>query len=230
MGELTAVYIFGSVGRGQYDDRSDLDLLAVVRDGFGKVAEGDVLAHVPAPLRKLKPGISWYGQNRLAEMYKNGELFAWHLHLETIPLFQQVHFLASLGKPNPYTQAKEDVASFHKVLQEIPEQLRLNRYNAVYETGLIYVCLRNIAMAASWVLCRAPDFSRYSPFNLGRVKNCPISVTEFEATMTCRMAAQRGLLPPTGIDSQFALSVYGRLNAWIEEIRQHLHRESKVGQ
>jgi hypothetical protein len=197
MGELTAVYIFGSVGRGQYDDRSDLDLLAVVRDGLGKVAEEDVLVHIPAHLHKIKPGISWYGQNRLAEMFSNGELFAWHLHLETVPLFQQTRFLESLGTPSPYMEAREDVASFHKVLQEIPEQLRLNRYNAVYETGLIYVCLRNIAMAASWILCRVPDFSRYSPFNLGRVKNCPISVTEFEVAMTCRMAAQRGLPPPS---------------------------------
>jgi Nucleotidyltransferase domain len=124
MGELTAVYIFGSVGRGQYDDRSDLDLLAVVRDGLGKVAEEDVFAHVPPHLRKLKPGISWYGQNRLTEMYKNGELFAWHLYLETIPLFEQARFLESLGKPSPYMEAREDVASFHKVLQEIPQQLR----------------------------------------------------------------------------------------------------------
>ncbi|WP_425338909.1 nucleotidyltransferase domain-containing protein [Methylocapsa acidiphila] len=42
-GELIAAYIFGSVGRGQQDASSDLDVLAVVRDGGGKVAE-DVVA------------------------------------------------------------------------------------------------------------------------------------------------------------------------------------------
>lgn len=228
MGELTAVYIFGSVGRGQQDERSDLDLLAVVRDGFGKVADDEVLIHVPQNLRDLKAGISWYGQKRLIEMYKNGELFAWHLHKETIPVFERLPFLSSLGKPSFYEDAAEDVRSFHMVLRGIPEQLQNNEFNAIYETGLIYVCLRNIAMAASWIFCEEPDFSRYSPFCLGRVRECPIRRNEYETTMACRMAAQRGLPFPAGVDAELAMRIYDRIDPWIDEIYLNL-RERSIG-
>jgi hypothetical protein len=228
MGELTAVYIFGSVARGQHDSRSDLDLLAIVRDGFGKVDEEDVLSHVPAHLISLKAGISWYGQNRIVEMYKNGELFAWHLHAETTPLFEKQPFLTSLGKPMPYTEAAEDLRSFQNVMRGIPGQLKINEHNAVYEAGLVYVCLRNIAMAASSFLCAKPDFSRYSPFLLNDVDPCPISKAEYETTMACRMAGQRGLSPPSGVDSEFALNIFTRVEPWVEEVRLKLLQEGTV--
>jgi hypothetical protein len=99
-------------------------------------------------------------------MFKNGDLFAWHLALEAMPLFETFPILDMLGEPAPYTETVADIASFHAVLNGIPRQLGANEFNAVYETGLIYVCVRNIAMAASWLLCPHPDFSRYSPFHL----------------------------------------------------------------
>ena len=229
MGHLTAVYIFGSVGRGEQDYRSDLDLLAVVSDGHGRVADEEVLTHVPQHLRHFKPGISWYGQKRLAEMFENGELFAWHLYAETIPVLDESAFLSSLGKPKPYKDAALDVSSFRRVLKGIPGHLNENRYNSIYETGLIYVCMRNIAMAASWEFCDKPDFTRYSPFRLRSVRECPISISEYETTMTCRMAAQRGLEPPAGVDADFALRMYEVIDPWIECISLRLRQEDEVG-
>ena len=82
-GELIAAYVFGSVGRGQQDELSDLDLLAIVKNGGGKVHEEVVASHIPRDLQCLKLSISWYGANRLREMFRNGELFAWHLYRET---------------------------------------------------------------------------------------------------------------------------------------------------
>lgn len=230
MGELMGVYIFGSVARGQEDHLSDLDLLAVVRDGLGKVEESEVTARIPSHLRHLKPGISWYGQKRIEEMFGNGELFAWHLHAETIPLFETFPFLKSLGIPAPYIESAEDVKSFQKVFREIPRQLDLNEYNAVYETGLMYVCMRNIAMAASSVLCPRPDFSRYSPFLLRGIRECPISKPEYELTMACRMAGQRGRAPPPGVDRALALHIFQRIDPWIDEVRLRLPGENLSGQ
>lgn len=221
MGDLTGVYIYGSVGRGEQDDQSDLDLLAIVQNGTGKVEEQYVLELVPKEFRNLKHSISWYGQNRITEMYENGELFAWHLHSDTIPLFEKNPFLNSLGKPNAYQEGVKDVASFQKVLCGIPSQLNANRNNAIYEAGLIYVCLRNIAMSASWSLCRKPDFSRYSPFKLDNISHCPISKDEYEMTLNCRMASQRGL-PPPHVNIQNLTDIYFRLEPWVEEIRAKL--------
>lgn len=229
MGELTSIYIFGSVGRGDHDSLSDLDLLAVVKDGAGKLEESYILSFIPSPLSLLKPSISWYGQNRISEMFENGELFAWHLHSDARPIFGNANFLESLGKPKPYRDGFLDVSSFQKVLRGIPEQISKNRSNAVYETGLAYVCIRNIAMAASWTLCEKPDFSRYSPFKLKTISQCPIKKDEYEVSMACRMASQRGAPPPTRVNAEYLIDIYNRVEPWVEEIRLRL-REGINGQ
>src|SRR4051812_36936463 len=108
MGELLGLYVFGSVARGQRDERSDLDLLAVVADRAGKVPEEDIVARLPAAFENLERSISWYGRNRIEEMFRNGELFAWHLHNETVPIFEREPFIASLGQPAPYTEGAAD--------------------------------------------------------------------------------------------------------------------------
>jgi hypothetical protein len=226
-GELIAVYVFGSVGRGQQDSLSDLDLLAIVKNGSGKVPESSIVSRVPDAFRDLKPSISWYGGDRLREMFRNGELFAWHLHRETFPLYDPTGFLAGLGSPAPYQDAVADARSFQTVLKGIPSQINANEHNAVYEAGLIYVCLRNIAMAASWALCEFPDFTRYSPFQLRGIRGCPISRQEFEVTMACRMAGQRGNAPPAGVCRSFVSDIYRRLEPWIEELCITLVRNSR---
>ncbi|MFC1459291.1 nucleotidyltransferase domain-containing protein [Microvirga arabica] len=228
-GKLIGAYVFGSVGRGQHDSLSDLDVLAVVENGSGKVDEALVASLIPDDLTPLKLSISWYGRNRLREMFQNGELFAWHLHQETIPLFDPHQFLKALGQPNHYRDCLADVASFQKVLSEIPLQVSRNESNAVYEAGLIYVCLRNIAMAASWALCEKPDFSRYSAFRLRGYYPCPISLSEFELTMSCRMAGQRGLDPPKGVDRSFVLDLFERLEHWVQGLTIALQREALHG-
>ena len=147
MGRLLGLYLFGSVARGDRDGRSDLDLLAVVADGEGKVDFETVIAHVPCNLRELEPSVSWYGRRRLGTMFANGELFGWHLYRETVPLFEAEPILVVLADPAPYRDGAADVASFEKVLSGIPAQLDASPENAVYELGLVYVCLRNICMA-----------------------------------------------------------------------------------
>ena len=104
-----------------------------------------------------------------------------------------------------------------------------SEYNAVYEAGLIYVCLRNIAMAASWLLCEHPDFSRYSPFQLTGVEPCPVSKGDFALTMACRMAGQRGNIPPAGVGRSFVLDMFERLDPWIEGLCSTLQRKQWRG-
>jgi hypothetical protein len=227
MGELLAVYLFGSAARGEVDERSDLDLLAVVADRAGKVVQSEVERHVPKILGSLEPSISWYGFNRLREMFRNGELFAWHLYRETTPLFEARAVLASLGTPAPYLNAAEDVTSFEAILSGIPGQLAASPQNAVYEMGLIYVCLRNICMAASWSLCPNPDFSRYSPFSLRGVAPVPISRLEYDLAMSCRLAGQRGMALPQQVSPSEVAHLYDRLTPWIAALRRCL--ESRNG-
>jgi len=225
MGELLGVYVFGSVARGDHDPRSDLDLLAVVADGKGKVEEGKVYAHVPSKLSDLKASVSWYGQRRLAAMFENGELFSWHLYQEAIPLFEAKPVMKELGAPARYSDAGTDVASFEKILSGIPEQLDQSPENAVYELGLLYVCLRNICMAASSRLHDRPDFSRYSPFRLVGLRAVPITQEEYDLAMSCRMASQRGIRPPFAVSSSLAADMYRRLAPWIADVRRQLEND-----
>jgi hypothetical protein len=225
MGELLGVYVFGSVARGDRDPRSDLDLLAVVADGKGKVDEANVYAHVPSGLSDLEASISWYGRRRLGAMFENGELFGWHLHQEAMPLFEAEPVIKELGTPAPYRDAVSDVASFEKVLSGIPQQLDAAPENAVYELGLVYVCLRNICMAASSKLCDRPDFSRYSPFRLNGFPAVPMTQDEYDLAMNCRMAGQRGMLPPSPVSRSLVAAIHRRLAPWIAELRHRLERD-----
>jgi hypothetical protein len=225
MGELLGVYLFGSVARGDPDQKSDLDLLAVVADGKGKVDEASVYAHVPSEFSGFEVSISWYGRRRLGAMFENGELFGWHLYQEAIPLFEAEPVITELGMPAPYRDAEADVASFEKVLSGIPEQLNASPENAIYELGLVYVCLRNICMAASYTLCDRPDFSRYSPFRLIGFPAVPIARHEYDLAMSCRMAGQRGMRPPLRVSRSLALDIHGRLAPWIAKLRRRLESD-----
>lgn len=225
MGELLGVYVFGSVARGDRDARSDLDLLAVVADGQGKVDERDVQTHIPSELLELEASISWYGRRRLGAMFENGELFAWHLYQEAVPVLEAERVIKNLGTPAPYLDAGVDVASFEKVMSAIPAQLEASPENAVYELGLVYVCLRNICMAASSKLCDRPDFSRYSPFRLNGFTAVPITQHEYDLAMSCRMAGQRGVRPPSSVSSSLVAEIHGRLACWIAELRHLLEKD-----
>lgn len=217
---LIASYIIGSFGRGEQDELSDLDVLAIVKNGSGKFPDETIRKFLPKGLPPLKPSISWYGEARMRRMFQNGELFAWHIFQDNVPIYDPEGFIASLGEPSRYTEAVADIASFRRVLNEIPDQIKRHRSNAVYEAGLVYVCLRNICMAASSALNSQPDFSRYSAFKLETVDPCPISRREFDAFMLCRMAAQRGAEPPKNIEPEFVIDVYSRLSPWLETLEQ----------
>ena len=225
--KLIAAYIFGSVARGEQDRLSDLDVLAVVRTGGGKIDDSEVENLVPPALLGFKLSISWYGQDRLREMFENGELFAWHLAQETTPIFDPTNFIENLGRPATYRDAAKDVASFFRVFSGIREQVSASPHNAAYEAGLIYVCIRNAAMAASARLCPAPDFSRYSAFKLQDVAPCPISTAQFDSAMRSRMASQRGYPPPPEATAGFVLHLLDQLEPWLQTLQMVV--EEKCG-
>jgi len=217
---VVCVRIFGSMARGDYDSLSDADVLVVVRDRSGKVPEQAIFDCLE-PIVRRPPSISWYGRKRLGEMFKNGHLFAWHLFNESISVFGPNNIEELFGRPLPYRDALTDIRSFETIFDGIPNAIRICPQNAIYELGLLYVCVRNIAMSASWHLCGQPNFSRYAPFEVGH-KPLTLTVEEYEHVMSCRMASQRGT-PIAFIPTQdTALRLCDLIVPWLKGLREEL--------
>lgn len=219
---ILSVRIFGSNARKDADSMSDTDILVIINDHSGKASDEEVLKCLPVVYLN-NPNISWYGINRLSKMFQEGHLFAWHLFNESISLFDRNSTFAKLGKPAPYIEALEDIDSFIAVLEGIPESIQKTPSNLVYELGLLYVCLRNISMSASWYFSDTPDFHRYSPFSLDKASvDFTFTKDEYRLCMLARMASQRGTDYAEVISPHAGISLCNRMVLWAYNIRLNI--------
>jgi hypothetical protein len=209
--------LFGSVARGQADKFSDHDIVAIVRDGGGKQSEELVLGWA-AQSGIEEPSISWYGEEKMREFFHSGDLFAWHLFLESVPLSGFDHIRSMFGEPAEFDDAITTIIELEEILIEVPKRVEIAPQTHRFEMGVSYVCLRNIAMAASWNLCERPDFGRYSPYAIkAPVFPCPRE--DYEALAACRIAGQRGT--ELSIDRKVDLEVLVvNVLPWIDELKR----------
>ncbi len=212
--------VFGSVARGDADKRSDFDVLGIVEDGK-KPIHGNILVELLESEYGMHPQVSWYSARRIAEMFSEGHLFAWHLFLEATPArgIMCHGFLVSLGKPSEYTDYRKDLHVLVELLDSIGDCIRKAPKNLCYEAGLIYVCARNIALAASWLTPSGLDFSRYSPFNLGLpTVHFPIQRKDYDDLILARHATTRGAKAPH-LDVETMLAHHSKVIEWAARIK-----------
>ncbi|KGD95705.1 hypothetical protein JL39_19795 [Rhizobium sp. YS-1r] len=205
--------MFGSRSRGDGDQNSDLDVLVIVANGSGKTSPGLVQSFARKQFGK-DPSLSWYGLRKIGALFHSGDLFAWHLHLEAKTL-AGADLSALVGAPADYTTALSDINDLREIARRVEHAITACDANAVFEMGILYVCARNIAMAASWRLSHHPSFGRYSPYDLP--VPFPIAHDTYEVMLKCRMASQRG----TALPSVFApevLEVQRNVLLWSEAV------------
>ncbi|NVK57153.1 MAG: nucleotidyltransferase domain-containing protein [Alteromonadaceae bacterium] len=194
MAPIINVSVFGSYGRGSPDRSSDLDILVLCPDDGGTQSEHYVREIVSREYAHT-PSISWYGMAKMRHFFSSGDLFAWHLFGESRPLpgFESLRDI--FGVPSAYRNCSDDIEGLREILEGVPDQLRMRPQNLIYELGIIYVCLRNIAMSASSILCSEVNFGRNSPFLL---ENCPAptAMEDYEVLAACRHASTRGSPEP----------------------------------
>jgi len=192
---VVSLRVFGSVARADADSFSDLDVLAVL-DCPLTIELSDDIAQQVKQLFRIKPSLSFYGSNRIEEMFDSGHLFAWHIFRESFAITAKDHadFIEHLGKPVDYIGAEADIISLIDILESIPAALRVCAGNASYEGGLIFLCLRNIALSASWYTCSGLCFSRISPYVLEGAAGIPFPMIEadYDILMKARLCGQRG--------------------------------------
>ncbi|MET3622548.1 nucleotidyltransferase [Burkholderia ambifaria] len=169
-------YAFGSVCRGEVDRGSDVDLLACV--------SGETVDLDPQKF-------SIYSHDRLAEMWRVGNPFAWHIHRESRLLYASdgQDFVAGLGEPEPYRERRADCEKFARLFGESSRALEANENSSVFHLSCMFLAMRNFATCYSFGV-GAPIFSRRSPLLLK--ERVSIQIATFEIFARARILSTRG--------------------------------------
>ncbi len=171
------IYVFGSICRGESSPTSDVDVLVIPFAGESS---------------EFPSGWSIYSPKLIQEYYAKGRLFAWHLHLEAKCVFSsdELSFLSRLGSPAPYSTMIDDINDLENLLQQAVTELKNGTRNIIYELGIIYTALRDLAMSASWTLLGVPCFSSNAPYKLP--VHFPLSLATYKQAMLARHSSTRG--------------------------------------
>ncbi|OFR68435.1 nucleotidyltransferase domain-containing protein [Neisseria sp. HMSC069H12] len=171
------IYAFGSICRGEYSQNSDIDILICInKDEY----------HEFSPEK-----FSIYHYERIAELWKEGNPFAWHLHLESKLIYSSnnIDFINTLGIPNSYRNIIIDFEKFKNLYIESKNDFMKGK-NIVFNLSCIFLALRNISTCYSLV-CKKPIFSRHSPLLIDN----PIRIDEsiFYILENARILSTRGI-------------------------------------
>lgn len=201
------LYIFGSAVRGEVTSSSDIDVLAIPFD--------KAYAEYPK---------SWsvYSQETISSYFRLGRLFAWHLHLEAKCIYSSgcIPYISSLGKPAVYSSAREDINDLDLMLRQALQEIADDTDSLIYELGIAYTAIRDIAMAASWSLMNKPCFSRNSPYLLPIP--CPLNQEAYHGAMIARHKSTRGI--QNEIDAELVAKelLASPLTNWVIKIRNSI--------
>jgi len=201
------IYAFGSIVRGDVLPSSDVDILAI-------------------PISKEKHQVpdTWsvYSKDTISHYFATGRLFAWHLHLEARLLYSPnvQDYLSLLGKPADYKSAKKDVSDLREILVESLHNLETGSNCEIFDFGIVYTALRDIAMSASYSIMDRPTFSRLSPYEIP--VSCPLPIEIYKKAMLARHCSTRGTdLNLCFSKERMVISKY-MFDDWIKTIERKL--------
>lgn len=190
--------------RGEVSSSSDADVL-VIQDS-------------PEP-HLFPPSWSVYSKETIESYFASGRLFAWHLHLEAVQIYPRSGsgLISGLGTPAPYCSLTEDLDDLQLLLENSLRELQNDSPSPIYELGLIYTAIRDIAMAASWSMLARPSFSRYAPYELP--VRCSLPLTMYEIAMRARHASTRGTAEPKEYELAVSHLKTAPILEWVELVR-----------
>lgn len=201
------IYAFGSICRGEIDSSSDVDLL-VIGGEDASVYDQSIY--------------SIYSYERIRDLWKQGNPFAWHLFLEAKLVFASdgKDILHSLGEPAHYKKCAEDCDKFFLLFTEARAALIANQTSAVFELSTIFLSVRNIATCFSLGVKNYPDFSRSSALRMGS-DSVPISEHVYRVLERARILCTRGRGQEISREEiEATLDSLDRVYHWMEELVQ----------
>src|SRR5579864_956288 len=206
------IYAFGSICRGEIDSNSDLDILVI---GGEYPAQYDPAIY------------SVYSYERVRELWKEGNPFAWHLFLESRLLFASDgrDFLHSIDQPAPYKNYANDCEKFFSLFREARAALNTASRSIVFELSTIFLSIRNIATCFSLGVSNHPDFSRNSAIRMGS-ESVPLCDRVYRVLERARVLCTRGRGQEITSDELKAAqesldAVYHWMNQLVERARAH---------
>jgi len=202
------IYVFGSTVRGEVKSNSDIDVLVITNESQKRSSYPD----------------SWsvYPKETIENYFNEGRLFAWHLYLDAKCIFSHglTPFLEELGEPNEFKSFDEDFSSLRALIYSSLNEIKNKTKSDIFELGISYTALRDIAMVSSTKLLDRPCFSRYSPYQLPI--NFPVSEDLYESMIEARLNSTRGTNFSRNSEELSKKLLSSRLNDWIEELENTL--------
>lgn len=202
------IYIFGSTVRGEVEKDSDIDVL--------------VIPSSETERESFPNSWSVYSQNTIRNYFEQGRLFAWHLYLEAKCVYssEENSFMANLGTPKSYITFDEDIANLEILLEEALVELQKNSPNLIYELGIIYTALRDIAMVASSRLLKKPNFSRNSPYKLPITFPIPMDI--YQGMMQARLISTRDMTCTVDFEKLRNIVISLPIKKWVDSVKDSL--------
>lgn len=206
-------YVFGSLVSGDYDKGSDIDVLLIADETTPSCPD------------------SWsvYTKQGIKNLYKKGNLFAWHLFLTAIPISTSAiknDFLRTVGEPTSYDSAINEIEELRQVAELSFNELLEKTPSVIYELGLLAVSIRDIAMAASLEINGKFNFGKNAPFELGEYS---LSLPEklYTFMISCRRATIRGFEPSESAAQKVktTLSEREKILQWIDKLLAEVRRK-----
>ncbi len=174
---MVHIYAFGSLCRGDIDQDSDIDLLAIV-DGHDD--------------RFDQFTYSVYSYDRILELWTEGNPFAWHLYREAKMIFSSDDrdFFEDLGCPKEYLAGYTDCQRFYEIFQQAKASYLASNTSKVFDLSAMFLGMRNFATCYSLGFTEVPTFSRNSAKELGD-KSIAIKAEVYDTLKQARILCTR---------------------------------------
>jgi hypothetical protein len=175
--DCDALWLYGSCARGQADDRSDCDVLAVA-----DIPVPEELAAELSGLSVISLSISRYSWIELESMATYGSLFLQHLRIEGKSLYEGPGFEGRLGellsRLGPYRRACFDLQCYRDCIGDVYDSLS-QANSPLYEVSVLATVIRHASILGCFLL-GAPDFGRFSPvINFVRIRRVDAKIADF---------------------------------------------------
>jgi len=209
------IYAFGSIVRGEISIGSDVDLLAII-EGYDPRFEPDIF--------------SIYSYNRIEELWKEGNPFAWHLSMESKLLYSHdgSNFLEELGKPLPYKSCFRDCEKFFALFRESQKSICAGSNSMVFDLSTVFLSIRNLASCFSLGVLNRPDFSRHSSLRLGD-DNIPISQQSYRILERTRILSTRGVGSiPSREEGMLVIKELETIQRWMKDLLKRSREHERI--